>query len=52
MEGGLACTVAFAVSTLLIWLMPGLKATPELKKLTSEENPAVGSPVLTNQPAD
>jgi len=52
MEGGLACTVAFAVSTLLIWLMPGLKATPELKKLTSEENPAVASPVLTNQPAD
>ena len=52
MEGGLACTIAFAVSTLVIWLMPGLKATPELKKLTSEENPAVGSPVLTKQPAD
>jgi uncharacterized protein len=52
MEGGLACTIAFALSTLLIWRMPGLKATPELKKLTSEENPAVRSPVLSSQPAE
>jgi hypothetical protein len=52
LEGGLACTIAFVLSTLFIWRMPWLKATPELKKLTSEENPAVRSPVLTSQPAE
>ena len=38
-EGGVACTVALVLSTFFLWWTPGLSATPELKKLTSEENP-------------
>lgn len=39
-EGGVACTVALIVSTLFIWRTRLVSATPELLKLTSEENPA------------
>jgi CAAX protease family protein len=39
-EGGVACTVALLLSTLFLWWTPWLSATPELKRLTSEENPA------------
>ena len=46
-EGGVACTVALIVSTVFLWRTPWLKATPELKKLTSEENPVQPEPVLT-----
>jgi membrane protease YdiL (CAAX protease family) len=46
-EGGIACTVALVVSTLFLWWTPWLSATPELKRLTSEENPALPEPVLT-----
>lgn len=46
-EGGVACTVALIISTVFLWRMPWLKATPELKKLTSEENPAIPRPVLS-----
>ena len=46
-EGGVACTVALIVSTIFLWRTPWLKANPELKKLTSEENPAIPEPVLT-----
>ena len=46
-EGGVACTVALIISTFFIWRAPWLKATPELKKLTSEENPAISQPVLS-----
>jgi membrane protease YdiL (CAAX protease family) len=38
-EGGLACTIALALSTLFIWRTKLVSATPELLKLTSEENP-------------
>jgi membrane protease YdiL (CAAX protease family) len=38
-EGGVACTVALVLSTFFLWWTPGLYATPELKKLTSAENP-------------
>ena len=39
-EGGVACSIALIVSTLFIWRTGLVSATPELKKLTSEENPA------------
>lgn len=39
-EGGVACSIALVVSTLFIWRTGLVSATPELKKLTSEENPA------------
>lgn len=45
-EGGVASTAAFALLTLFIWFAPWLKPTPELQKLTSEENPRIPSPVL------
>ena len=47
LEGGAACTVALSVSTIFLCRTPWLTATPELMKLTSEENP-VGTrgPVL------
>ena len=38
-EGGLACTIALVISTLFIWRTGLVSATPEMKKLTSEENP-------------
>ena len=51
-EGGVACTVALVAFTFLIWRTPWVSADPELKKLTSEENPARPSPVVTIRPAD
>ena len=51
-EGGIACTVALVLSTLFIWWTPWVSATPELKKLTSEENPITSEPVLTIRPVD
>jgi len=36
-EGGIACTVAIIVSTVLIWFLPILKPTEEMFALTSEE---------------
>jgi len=51
-EGGFACTVALTLSTVFLWLTPWISATPELKKLTSQENPATPAPVLSIRPAD
>jgi membrane protease YdiL (CAAX protease family) len=51
-EGGVACTVVLVLSTILIWRTRWVSATPELQKLTSEENPVVPSPVLTIRSAD
>ena len=45
-EGGLAGTIALVMATVFVWLAPWLKATPELKKLTSEETPAIPAPVV------
>lgn len=39
-EGGVACCIALVVATLFTWRTGLVSATPELKKLTSEENPA------------
>jgi hypothetical protein len=38
-EGGLACTIALLLSTGLILWTHLVSATPELKQMTSEENP-------------
>lgn len=46
-EGGIAGTIALVLSTLFLWWTPWLSATPELLKLTSEENPATPEPVLS-----
>jgi membrane protease YdiL (CAAX protease family) len=40
-EGGIACTIALIVSTIFIWRMRLVSATPEMKELTSKENPVV-----------
>ena len=46
-EGGVACTVAMTLFTLFLWRTRWITATPDLMKLTSEENPAVPAPVLS-----
>jgi membrane protease YdiL (CAAX protease family) len=51
-EGGAACTVALILSSILIWKMPLVSATPELMKLTSEENPATRREALSIRPVD
>lgn len=51
-EGGLAGTVALALGTLVIWRFSMISADPELKKLTSEENPVTHPSVLSIRPAD
>lgn len=38
-EGGLACAIALALTTLLIWFLPILKPTEEMLALTDKENP-------------
>jgi membrane protease YdiL (CAAX protease family) len=38
-EGGVACTIAMLVFTLFVWRTRLVAPTPELYKLTSEENP-------------
>src|SRR6266850_5733091 len=40
-EGGVACTVAPLLSISFIWRTRFVSATEEMKKLTSEENPAI-----------
>jgi membrane protease YdiL (CAAX protease family) len=51
-EGGIAGTIALVVVTLFTWRTRLVSATPELKKLTSEENPVIPSPVVSIRPAD
>ena len=48
-EGGLACTITLVVSTIFIWRTGLVSATPELKTLTSQENPL--QPVSENKPS-
>ncbi len=45
LEGGIACTVVLALSALLIWFVPFLKADEEMTKLTREEN---GGKIMNN----
>jgi membrane protease YdiL (CAAX protease family) len=42
-EGGLACTITLVVSTVFIWRTRLVSATPEMKLLTSQENPVAVS---------
>jgi hypothetical protein len=51
-EGGVAGTIALALATLIFWLKSPVSADPELKKLTSEENPVTHPSVLSIRPAD
>ena len=51
-EGGVACTISLVLFTIFLWRTPWVSTTPELKKLTSEENPARPSTVLSIRPAD
>ncbi len=51
-EGGVACTIALVIFTLYIWRTRLLSATPELQKLTSEENPVLPPPVISIRPVD
>ncbi len=51
-EGGLACTAAMAWSTIFLWRTHWVSATPELVKLTSEENPATSNAVLSIRSVD
>ena len=52
-EGGLAGTIAMLLFTIFTWRTSLVSATPELLRMTSEENPALPAPVLsTGQSAD
>ena len=51
-EGGVACTIALTLFTVFLWKTHWLSATPELKQMTSEENPATSEPVLSIRPAN
>ena len=51
-EGGVAATVALLITTIFVWRAPWLQATPDLKKLTSEENPAIPEPVPSIRPLE
>ena len=51
-EGGVACTIAVILVTLFLWRTSLVSATPELLKMTSEENPAATGPVLSLRPVD
>lgn len=51
-EGGLACTIALVCFTLFLWRTSWVSATPDLLKLTSEENPATPESVISIRPAD
>ena len=51
-EGGLACTIALVLFTLFLLRTRWVSATPDLLKLTSEENPATPESVVSIRPAD
>ena len=49
-EGGIACTIAMLVSTLVIWRVRLVSPTDELVRLTSQENP-VTTAVSAKEPS-
>ena len=51
-EGGVACMIALILFTAFLWKTRWLSATPELKQMTSEENPATPEPVISIRPVD
>jgi membrane protease YdiL (CAAX protease family) len=46
-EGGLACTISLVLFTIFLWRTSLISATPELMQLTSEENPASPTKVVS-----
>lgn len=51
-EGGVGCTIALVLFTLFTWRTKWVSATPELKTLTSQENPVLTSAVPSTRVAD
>lgn len=51
-EGGVACTVSLIIFTLFVWRTRLVSATPELEKLTSNENPWIPKGVQSDRPVD
>lgn len=51
-EGGVAATIALAAFTLFTWRTRLVSPTPELLKLTSEENPVTAPAVVSILPAN
>ena len=51
-EGGVACAISLIIVTFFLWRTSLVSATPELLKMTSEENPATVEPVLSLRTAD
>jgi CAAX protease family protein len=49
-EGGLACTITLIVSTIFIWRTRLVSATPEMIRLTSQENPTQANLVVPALP--
>jgi uncharacterized protein len=49
-EGGLACTITLIVSTIFIWRTRLVSATPEMIRLTSQENPTQANLVVSALP--
>lgn len=51
-EGGVAAAISLLLVTIFVWRTSIVSATPELLKMTSEENPANREPVLSIRTAD
>ncbi len=51
-EGGVAAAIALVLVTFFVWRTSIVSATPELKKMTSEENPVNRDPVLSIRSVD
>jgi membrane protease YdiL (CAAX protease family) len=49
-EGGLACTITLVISTIFIWRTPLVSITDDMKRLTSQENPAETNLVVSPVP--
>ena len=46
-EGGAACTIALLLSSIFLWRSRLVSPTDEMKRLTSQENPAIRAAVTT-----
>lgn len=49
-EGGLACTITLIVSAIFIWRTRLVSATPQMIRLTSQENPTEANLVVSALP--
>ena len=52
LEGGVAAAISLVLVTFFVWRTSIVSATPELLKMTSEENPVNRNPVLSIRTAD